>query len=181
MKKHIPNILSSIRLLSPIVLIPLILLGFYKISILVLCFFLLTDIFDGYLARKWNVISELGGKIDACADKTILFSTLIPLILKNPILIILAIFELIISIINIIRKIKGGNPKTVFIGKIKMVFISIIISLYYLKIIVNIKDIYCTLLLSITVILEILTTLTYYEEFREEKLKRFVNKSFQKR
>ena len=70
-KKHIPNILSSVRLLSPFVLTPVIMSGSYLLAIILLSGFLLTDAIDGFLARKWNVQSDLGVKLDAVADKII--------------------------------------------------------------------------------------------------------------
>lgn len=80
--KHIPNILTIFRIL----LIGVYLIVFYSgISNAVLYavgIFLLagiTDILDGYLARKFNVISKFGQVADPFADKGMQLTTLFTL------------------------------------------------------------------------------------------------------
>ena len=65
-------------LLAPIILVSLI---FSNYLICVLLFFLagLTDYFDGYLARKYNAVSELGEILDPIADKILVVFILIGL------------------------------------------------------------------------------------------------------
>lgn len=66
----IPNLLSLIRLLCcPIIVL---LYHFYKeswITALVIIFAGLTDVVDGFVARKFNMVSDFGKFFDACADK----------------------------------------------------------------------------------------------------------------
>lgn len=169
-KKHIPNILSSLRLLSPIVLIPLIISGNYLfVGILLSCFFT-TDALDGYLARKWHVESELGAKIDAIADKLMLASFLVPLTLINPLSIINLINEGLISATNVFRKATGGNPKTVQIGRVKMVAISLFTILSYLTKILVIPSIIYNLFFALTTLLQVCTLGKYINEAVLEKM-----------
>lgn len=168
LKKHIPNILSSLRLVSPMVLIPLILSGNYVTVGILLVFFFGTDALDGFLARKWHVESELGAKIDAVADKLMLGSFLIPLVIINPIISINLIFEALISLTNVIRKVKGGKPKTVQIGRIKMISICCLIILSYLNNVLNIPLICTNLLFTVTTILQVGTLHKYVKEAKKE-------------
>ena len=64
--------------LAPIILVFLI---FGNYLVCVLLFFLagLTDYFDGYLARKYNAVSELGEILDPIADKVLVVFILIGL------------------------------------------------------------------------------------------------------
>ena len=71
MKKHIPNLLSFSRIiLSPLVIF----LYFYNsiiTAILALIFLIIleiTDALDGMLARKFNIVSDLGKVLDPFAD-----------------------------------------------------------------------------------------------------------------
>lgn len=69
MFKHVPNILTIIRfLLIPIIVI----FAFqddYIATIIVLTISGLTDVLDGYIARKYNLISNFGKLMDPLADK----------------------------------------------------------------------------------------------------------------
>ncbi len=70
----IPNLLSLTR----IVLIPFVLLFFSCDSLVfaftMLTFILLTDFFDGYLARKLHQTSDIGAILDPIADKLVVLS-----------------------------------------------------------------------------------------------------------
>jgi len=65
---NIPNILSLYRLLSfPIVLI-IAILGYQKLFAILICIDLITDILDGFIARTFNMKTEIGAKLDSIAD-----------------------------------------------------------------------------------------------------------------
>tara|TARA_B110000967_G_scaffold109458_1_gene112111 strand:- start:1256 stop:1834 length:579 start_codon:yes stop_codon:yes gene_type:complete len=64
----IPNILSLSRLALVPVLITLAYFGKAQAFLVVLAISLLSDVFDGYLARKLNQTSELGAKLDSWGD-----------------------------------------------------------------------------------------------------------------
>jgi CDP-diacylglycerol--glycerol-3-phosphate 3-phosphatidyltransferase len=64
----IPNILSFSRLALVPVLIVLAYFSRAQEFLVILAISLLSDVFDGYLARKLNQVSELGAKLDSWAD-----------------------------------------------------------------------------------------------------------------
>ncbi|HYE83569.1 MAG TPA: CDP-alcohol phosphatidyltransferase family protein [Clostridia bacterium] len=85
---NIPNALTIIRLL----LIPGFVYYFYspmeygiKAAIVIFVVAGLTDILDGFIARKYNLITRLGIVLDPLADKLMLLTVLISITLKNQI------------------------------------------------------------------------------------------------
>lgn len=79
MLKHIPNALTMCRF----VLIPFIVGAILEKNYIVAFVFLtisgLTDVLDGFIARKFNFITNFGKLIDPLADKATQISTLIAL------------------------------------------------------------------------------------------------------
>lgn len=75
----LPNFLSLFRLISS----PAILWALYKnyiqLASVILVLACITDILDGYIARKWNLESALGKYLDPLADKTLMLSLLLGL------------------------------------------------------------------------------------------------------
>ncbi len=73
---NLPNILTALR----IALIPVFALTYGRVapavSLLIFLAASLTDCLDGYLARKWNQITEFGKLFDPLADKLLLLTVL---------------------------------------------------------------------------------------------------------
>ena len=81
-QKATPNFLTSFRCLSALIVPLLIIYGDEVGAILAPFIFIIagiTDFFDGYLARKFNVISNFGKIIDPVADKMLVIGTLFAL------------------------------------------------------------------------------------------------------
>lgn len=76
----IPNILSMLRILLIFAVVVLFFLKYYLISGIVLIVSGVTDVLDGFIARKFNMISPLGKALDPFADKLTQFAILICLI-----------------------------------------------------------------------------------------------------
>lgn len=68
MRRHIPNLLSVLRLAGLPVLVWLALGGQRNAFFALLIASQFTDFLDGYLARKLNAQSRLGGKLDILGD-----------------------------------------------------------------------------------------------------------------
>jgi phosphatidylglycerophosphate synthase len=130
-KKTIPNILTFLRIVITPIAIFLGIKGHYQI-LAIMCFIIaFTDFLDGKLARKWDVCSDFGAKLDAVADKILAFGLLIVLILKNNIFLYLLLFEILISLFNIFSFIKTNLTESLLVGKIKtwILFITLILGL----------------------------------------------------
>jgi cardiolipin synthase len=85
---NIPNVLTIIRFL----LIPGFVYYFFspmeygiRIAIVIFVVAGLTDILDGFIARRYNLITRLGIVLDPLADKLMLLTVLISITLKNQI------------------------------------------------------------------------------------------------
>ena len=84
MKKHIPNIISSLRIIAASALLFFSAITSSFLSIYLFCGF--TDFIDGTLARKLNAASLLGAKLDTAGDvitfcslaKILIFNNVIP-------------------------------------------------------------------------------------------------------
>ena len=76
MLKHIPNILSAIRLIMVGIFAYFFQQGNYLAAVLVYGAAFLTDILDGYLARHFHWITNLGKILDPLADKLMLLCAL---------------------------------------------------------------------------------------------------------
>jgi cardiolipin synthase (CMP-forming) len=65
----VPNILSFYRILSFPVVLYFILTGKETIFVILLIINLITDFLDGYIARKFNLQTEFGARLDSLADE----------------------------------------------------------------------------------------------------------------
>lgn len=137
MYKNLPNILTIFRLiLAPV--FSLVYLSHYENSqnLAFIIFFIvgLTDIFDGYLARKYNLISSFGVAMDPLADKVMLIFVFISFAIRDILPLWIIIFIIVKELIMIIsgiyfyyKKEKLIIPSNIF-GKTAtmLMFISII-------------------------------------------------------
>lgn len=85
---NIPNFLTLIRFL----LIPLFIYYFFSsssnglhISIMVFLLAGFTDMLDGYIARKYKMITRLGTALDPLADKLMILTVLVSISIRFPI------------------------------------------------------------------------------------------------
>src|SRR5947208_16065361 len=93
MRWTLPNMLTLARIcLTPVIALLPFIEGYWPKVIAFLIFLAAgaSDVIDGYLARRYNEVSELGQLLDPIADKLLLFATLIPIswITRHPTIIV---------------------------------------------------------------------------------------------
>ena len=135
-KKYIPNYLTILRLIFVPIIFALILKEFYLAAFLFFLIANFTDVLDGRIARKYNLITDWGKLMDPLADKITQISTISALIIKGIIpfwiLVIITLKELIM--ITVAFTLYKKNIVTVhskWYGKAATVllFIAIVLSL----------------------------------------------------
>lgn len=145
---NLPNLLSILR----VVLIPLFiyLLSLKTVEGWIWAFFVFgvasfTDLLDGWTARKLNQESEFGKFIDPLADKFLVISSLIAILILDPYLeffdfwmiLVIAGRDVLITVMRFLAIRRGRSLQTSNFGKVKTAFqmfsIVIIIMIYIVK------------------------------------------------
>lgn len=83
MLKHVPNILSICRLLLIPVIVISVVTNNYLLAIIVFTISSLTDIVDGYIARNFDAVTNVGKLLDPLADKLTQLSMIASLVWTN--------------------------------------------------------------------------------------------------
>ena len=81
--KNVPNILSVFRIFLVPVFVVLFFHEYYVASAAVVALSALTDIADGFIARRFNIVSVTGQVLDPLADKLMQISVILVLWLKD--------------------------------------------------------------------------------------------------
>ncbi len=81
--KLVPNILTIIRFIFIPFIIISISLNNYLVALILFTLSSFSDVLDGYIARKFNAITDFGKLMDPLADKLTQLSTLISLYIKK--------------------------------------------------------------------------------------------------
>ncbi len=192
MKLNLPNKLTIFRIIVTVIIIFVLLFPFYNVNIqfpefivnssnneivvntkyiiagILFIIASITDFFDGYIARKYNMITDEGKMLDAIADKILVNSILIILSsigFIHPIIPVIIIIR--DSVVNSIKMLAGNKGKVVAAintGKWKTacLMIGIVLTLFYNLPFemwnINISDV----LLIIATILSIISGIQYY-------------------
>ncbi len=132
-KKDIPNLLSIIRILLVPVFVLLYLNERYAFAVTVFIAAGLTDVVDGYIARKFNYISNLGKILDPTADKLIQQSAFICLAITKtvpiwmPIVYFAKELATLIGALVVFRKARVVVKSNIF-GKLATFFVFVFVS-----------------------------------------------------
>ena len=83
MLKHVPNILTIIRFILVPFIVVFALQDNYIVAAVFLVLSAITDVADGYIARKFNFITDFGKLMDPLADKCTQVATLIVMVVQG--------------------------------------------------------------------------------------------------
>lgn len=127
--KAFVNFLSIFRILTAFLIVPTIMFNWFWITFVLFVLAAISDWFDGFLARKYDCCSKLGGVLDHIGDKLLVCNTLIMLAILMPVwflmipVVIMIARELYISGLREFlgtQKIEMPVPKARFsMGKVK--------------------------------------------------------------
>lgn len=155
---NLPNKLTMLRIFLSVVIIAILVFPFDAMGISLYKFYVnesividikyiisgvlfiiasLTDFLDGYIARKYNLVTDFGKMIDAIADKVLVNSVLIILSASgfiHPIIPVIIILR--DTVVNSIKMVAGNKGKVVAAiksGKIKTacLMVGIVLTLFY--------------------------------------------------
>ena len=128
----------------------------------------ITDFLDGYLARKYNLVTDFGKVLDAIADKLLVNGVLILLATEGYISAIIPVVivsrDIIVDSIKMVAGQKNGAVAASNTGKIKTVFmLSGISLLLFYNLPFSLANIYpATTLIMIGTVLSIISGVEYY-------------------
>ena len=127
---NLPNKLSLLRLILIPVAVLMVYLDFEHCLIVSTAIFLIaafTDFLDGYIARKYDLVTDLGKFLDSSADKVLVLSMLVVFVDKAVIMppfgaiatVLVIAREIMISCLRMIAAKKGVVMAADKLGKIK--------------------------------------------------------------
>lgn len=171
----IPNILSFFRLaLIPVIVWLYVARHNYLWTVILLIISGLTDVVDGFIARKFNMISDLGKALDPVADKLTQFVMLICLLTRFPYM-LLPIFimffkELAAGIMGLITIRRTGKvTSAVWHGKANTVLLYATIMVHLVW--YNIPEVWSNVLVGVCAGVMLMSsamyTMFYFNAFKE--------------
>lgn len=191
MKMNLPNKLTMFRIFLTLIIIVILLFPFHTIGIVFPLYMVdnvsvdskyaiagilfiiasLTDFLDGYIARKYNLVTDFGKMVDSIADKILVNSVLIILTAKglvHPLITVTIIIR--DSVTNAIKMVAGSKGKVVAarnLGKIKATFLMVgIILLLFSNLpfaLINLKLKVADFLLVMATVLAVVSAIEYYQ------------------
>lgn len=131
---NVPNIATIARIVLSIVLFLFLSIGWYKASLVLFVITAVTDWFDGFWARKYGQITQLGRVLDPFADKLFICGVFIFLATTPPfadgsqpsgiaawMAVVIVGRELLVTTLRTFVEQSGGDFSAKWIGKWKMV------------------------------------------------------------
>lgn len=186
---NLANKITTVRMFLSIIIIVILLFPFYEVGLDVKTFLVngnivvdiryiiagvlfiiasLTDFLDGYVARKYNMVTDYGKMMDAICDKLLVNSVLIILACNgmiSPIIaVIIVIRDIVVDSVKMIIGNKGKVVAAIPIAKVKtaLLMVGIVLTMFYnlpFELFnFNLSD----LLLVIATVLAVISGIKYY-------------------
>jgi len=125
------NLMTAARILLAVVVFCLLPFGLYKTALVLFLIAALTDKLDGWYARKYNLITQLGRIMDPLADKLMICGTFVYLLtlgdlttvrfgLRVWMVVVLISREMLVTTLRALIESHGGDFSAAWSGKIKM-------------------------------------------------------------
>jgi len=143
---NLPNQLTALRLVLSVILFVVIAWQWYLAALALFLVAAGTDWLDGYLARKYGLVTTLGRILDPFADKVIICGTFVflaavpvmgrvPLGLRPWMVVVIVGRELLVTALRSFIEQQGGDFSARVSGKLKMVLqcAAAALCLYYLS------------------------------------------------
>jgi len=129
---NVPNQLTALRLVLAVVLFCTMAFHLYITSMVLFLAAAATDWLDGYLARRWGLVTTLGRILDPFADKVVVCGTFIFLVadprmrevgwgLRAWMVVVIVGRELLVTALRSFIEERGGDFSAKLSGKLKMV------------------------------------------------------------
>ena len=132
---NLPNKLTLARVIAVPVFIAAFMLGWYIPAFIIFVAASIPDYLDGYLARKWNLVSNFGKIMDPLADKVLVYSALclmIPYLIPGWMMIVILAREFTVAGMRTVAASEGIVIAAGMSGKIKTVLQMIAVCLLLL-------------------------------------------------
>ncbi len=141
---YLPNTLTVLRIiLSPICVYFLVVKSYPAVAFSLFLIASITDAFDGYYARKYNVVSRLGTFLDPLADKIMVVSIFLCFfhlynnIVNIYVLSMIVFRDVFVTLIRMVMEYKSHTMVTSRISKIKTVLQITAIIVMFLSIVIG--------------------------------------------
>ena len=165
MSMNLPNKLTIFRCILIVPFVALLLNGYDLIATIIFIVASLTDLLDGKIARKYNLVTNFGKFMDPLADKLLVCSALICLIemgrLDAWIVCIIIAREFIISGFRLIASDNGIVIAASYWGKFKTTFQMIMVVVLMLNIQNSIMIMLGQILICVSLALTVISLVDY--------------------
>jgi len=137
-KSRIPNFISTIRFIAAPIFFYVFLNNLFLISVYILVIAAITDVLDGYIARKMCATTNLGSYLDVMADFAFIIICFCAFVIKgwyHPLILILITFMFVLFIVTSVSKKLVYDPVGKYLGAylICMIFVSILFPESFLR------------------------------------------------